>query len=73
MDWLRKYRIKSGLSQKEVASRADITIQFYNYVENGHRQPSPPVAQRIASALDFDWTLFFPLEDNKKPAKRKEA
>lgn len=56
--WLQEARIKSGLSQKEVAQQTFITHQFYNYVENGKRHPSNKIAKRIASVLGFDWTRF---------------
>lgn len=57
--WLKEYRIKACLSQKEVSTKASITHQYYNYIENGKRTPSTRVAKRIASILNFHWTLFF--------------
>lgn len=43
----------------EIAQQCKITQQYYNFIENGRRRPSPEVAQRIAKVLGFDWTLFF--------------
>lgn len=53
MLWLKKIRIKSGKTQKEVADNAGITDAHYNYIENGNRRPSPEVAKRIAKVLGF--------------------
>jgi len=69
--WLRKYRKTKGLSQKEVAEKANITHQFYNYIENGLRRPSYEVAKKIASILDFDWTLFFEVNENASQPHNK--
>ncbi len=57
--WLRTRRKEAGLTQKDVAVLVGVSNQFFNYVENGTRRPSPEVAKQIASILGFDWTLFF--------------
>jgi len=33
-------------------------------IELGSRNPSPSVAQRVAEALEFDWTIFFEDKSN---------
>ncbi len=55
--WLRELR--GNRSQIEVAQECGISYQMYNFIENGHRRPSPEVAQRLGEALGFDWTIFF--------------
>ena len=62
--WLKKYRNELGYSTIQVAKLVDITQQFYWYIENGQRRPSPQLAQKIAKLLGFDWKLFF--EDPKQ-------
>ena len=57
--WLRELRINAGYTQKDIATQAEITQQFYNYIENGVRHPSVKVAKKISSVLEFDWTRFF--------------
>lgn len=57
--WLKKYRMAAALSQKEISEQAGITQQFYNYIENGVRRPSPETAQKLAAILGFEWTQFF--------------
>ena len=59
MGWLRETRIAAGVASKDVAGRAGVTQQFYNYIENEKRRPSPEVAKKIAEILGFDWTRFY--------------
>ena len=52
-------RKEKGLTQFEIAERAGVPQQFYNYIENGRRRPSVSVAKKIAAVLGFDWTEFY--------------
>ncbi|PQQ45510.1 helix-turn-helix transcriptional regulator [Bacillus thuringiensis] len=57
--WLlekRKYREKT---QDYIAYKARISRSMYAMIESGERNPSVPVAKKIAKVLNFDWTLFF--------------
>lgn len=58
-DWLLKLRIKNKMTQEEVAIKAEISRTTYASIEQGRRRPSVESAMRIASILDFDWTIFF--------------
>lgn len=64
-NWLRQLRLIRGKTEKQVAESAGISQPFYHYVETGQKTPSPDVAQAIADALGFDWTLFFPRKARK--------
>lgn len=59
MDWLKDLRSKAGLSGESIAKRAEVTQQYYSFIENGKRRPSVAVAKRIAAILGFEWTKFF--------------
>ena len=50
-EWLKKCRIAAEMTQQDVADRADITRQYYGYIENGERGRKLPVAiaQKIAA------------------------
>ena len=65
--WLREKRIASNLSQKEVANRALISQQYYNFIENGKRHPPVETAKKIAEVLGFDWTQFY-VDDSEQNA-----
>ena len=68
-DWLIKMRKERNLDQQDVAELIGTTQQFYNYVENGKRRPSPEVAIKIGKILNFDWRLFY---EKKARSKEKE-
>ena len=56
---LRNKRIELGLTQSEVAKKAEVTRQCYNYIESGNRNPSIQVLKRIAKVLNLnDINLF---------------
>ncbi|KRT94812.1 helix-turn-helix transcriptional regulator [Bacillus glycinifermentans] len=57
--WLKHQRLRKGLTQKDVASKANIARTTYASIEQGERNASVPTAKAIADVLDFDWTLFF--------------
>lgn len=54
-----------SLTQQAVADRANIKRSYYGLIENGERNPTLPIAIRIAAALGmdvdqaFDHEVFF--------------
>jgi transcriptional regulator with XRE-family HTH domain len=48
---IRALRVREGLSQKELARRAQITPSFLSQVEGNHRSASLTVLDRISEAL----------------------
>ena len=73
--WLKQIREAKNIEQKEIATKAKITQACYSYIENGARNPSVNLAQKIAEILDFDWTMFFPSKKkkgNKKWEQKKD-
>ncbi len=58
--WLVQFR--GHKTQEEVAAHCQIHRGHYSLIETGERTPSVAVAKRIASYLEFDWTLFFDKE-----------
>lgn len=69
-DWLIKKRLERNLDQQDVAELIGTTQQFYNYVENGKRRPSPEIAIKIGKVLDFEWTKFY---EKKTKVKEKQS
>jgi transcriptional regulator with XRE-family HTH domain len=65
MAWVKDVRKSSGMTSDEVCKQANISIQHYNFIENGKRRPSVAVAKRIAAVLGFDWTRFFEDEEER--------
>lgn len=58
-DWLISFRELQGLTQEQVSELCGIKRPYYTMIETGKRRPSVDVAKKIASALRFEWTLFF--------------
>lgn len=46
-----KLRKKLGLSQREFAEKAGISVGFMSYLENGQRSPSLATAIKLSAAL----------------------
>ena len=54
---LRQARKRAGLSQVNLAARADVTQSVISAYESGQRQPSLPVLARLVNAAGFELTL----------------
>lgn len=66
MDQVKEKRKALGLNQSDVAKIVGCSIQYYNMIENGKRQPSVSTAKEIGRVLKIDWTIFFKEELNQK-------
>lgn len=62
MDWLKKYRLHTGMTMKDVADVVGITQVSYWQIEHGICKPKVDNAKKIANLLGFDWRLFYPDE-----------
>lgn len=58
-DWLKKKRLKRGLTQEQLAEMVGIARTTYAMYEQGERDPSVGVAIKIGDTLKFNWPLFF--------------
>ena len=69
---LRKEREKAGLSQLELALRADISQNMINYIETGKRTPSLDSLLKICNALNINpAVLFSDTQEAKEEAKKQ--
>lgn len=71
--WLKEKRLKKDMKHEEVASAAKIERAYYTMIESGDRTPSVEVAKKIASVLEFDWTLFFEDQSNETTHNEQAA
>jgi transcriptional regulator with XRE-family HTH domain len=51
---LRAYRLKRGLTQKQLSERVGVVHSFICSLESGKKQPSLTMAFRLAAALDIE-------------------
>jgi transcriptional regulator with XRE-family HTH domain len=62
---LRYLRLKQGLSQEELAERADLHRTYISSVELGKRNVSLKNIEALAHALDVPISMFFGDEQGK--------
>ena len=63
---VRKQRKLRGLSQEELAERAELHPPYVSGIETGYRNPTVKIIGRIARALDVTPAeLFRDISDNK--------
>ena len=60
--WLIRLRTASHLTQTQAAEAVGISLTHYQWIEYGVRNPSTPVAERIAALIGFP-VGFFKIED----------
>lgn len=63
---LKKAREKTGLTQVQVAKKAQIRERVYQYYEAGERVPNVYAAQLIAKAVNSTVEDIFPLTEYHK-------
>jgi putative transcriptional regulator len=71
--WLQEKRQENNLTQEDVAKASGIQRAYYTMIENGTRQPSVQVAQKIAGKMGFNWTIFFENKGNETTHKATSA
>lgn len=63
-EMLRRRRHTAGLSQEELAARADVSTRFVSFVETGRRQPSLSALLALSTGLGITMSeLTQDLED----------
>lgn len=45
---LKEWRIKNGYTQKQVANETDTTTTYISLLENGHKNPSDKMKEKLA-------------------------
>ena len=51
---IRRFRLNAGLSQEELAERADISVPYMGALERGEKWPSPETFTGLAQGLGID-------------------
>lgn len=52
MNKVKEKRLEKNLTQLELANLVGVTPKYIGFIENGERNPSLQVAQKIAGVLD---------------------
>ena len=68
---LRRLRVARKLSQESLAVDADVDTSYISRIENGLENPSIALVERLATAMDVQFTdLFRRPRKNERPPKR---
>jgi transcriptional regulator with XRE-family HTH domain len=69
---IKEIRVSKGLSQEELAERANTSVTYIGMIESGLRNASFKMIERIAEALDVEAPQLFAIKDNpsKSPASK---
>lgn len=59
---VKHHRTQRGMSQRQLAAKADTTQATIARIENGSRKISDDLRLRIAAALDCEAHVLFPYE-----------
>ena len=59
---MKIYRQKLGITQPELAERANISTNFIGMIEQKRKFPTPEILERIASALEIDPPELFSIQ-----------
>ena len=60
---IKKYRLRTGYSQGQVAKAIHKTASAVSQYESGIHLPPVPVAKKMAELYGCDWTEFFEEDD----------
>lgn len=63
---IKKLRKDIGLSQESLAYKAEVDRTYVTDVENGRRNVSVEILERLINALDVSFTEFFNAKEFKK-------
>jgi len=64
-------RFRRGLSQADLAEKADISITFLSTIERGIKFPQPDILSKLAKALDVE--VFELFKTDAVPTDSKEV
>ncbi|CAF3647496.1 unnamed protein product [Rotaria socialis] len=65
---IKQIRKNKGLQQKVVALEVGLDQSNYNKVENGHREPSLEVLQKLSAVLGVSIDEILSTEDTRNPS-----
>ena len=68
---IKFHRQKLGITQPELAERANISTNFIGMIEQKRKFPAPEMLDRIASALDIETFELFSVSASPQTELRK--
>jgi len=62
---IKKFRAQKGLSQAQLAEKADISLPFMSSIEQSSKWPYPDTLAQIATALDIEVSDLFATKETE--------
>lgn len=62
---IRHERLKTGLTQSQLAEKTDLSTAFVGQIERGHNKASLETIRKLAKALDVPLDKLFSMQENK--------
>lgn len=66
MNMLREIRLEKNMTQHELAVETGLTHTSISRYESGKRKISVETAQKLAEALNVEWTVIFEGKENER-------
>jgi transcriptional regulator with XRE-family HTH domain len=68
---LKEYRRKKGMTQEELAEKADVSTHYIAMIETCKKYPKPEMLEHIAKTLEIEpYKLFGVVSDPNEPFER---
>jgi transcriptional regulator with XRE-family HTH domain len=68
---LKEYRRKKGMTQEELAEKANVSTHYIAMIETCKKYPKPEMLEHIAKTLEVEpYKLFSVLSDPNEPFER---
>lgn len=64
--YLKNVRTNKNLSQQEIATKLDISLSYYNQIENGERQKDLDLSMATKLAKIFDVSIDWIIAEEEK-------
>lgn len=56
---IKEYRTLRGISQEQLALKANVNVSFLGQIERGNKKPTIDTIDKLLNALDIEYTDFF--------------
>ena len=68
---MKAYRQKLGITQPELAEKANISTNFIGMIEQKRKFPAPEILERIAAALEIEASELFSTSSSPQAELKK--
>ena len=70
---VRRYRKLAGLTQEQLAEKADLSVHFLGFIERGNAKPTLDSLEQVALALGINVEALFHFPEEGREESQKET